>query len=164
MIRPPSSRVVVCSGPQRWRGRGVCGLSLLLQTPLPPGSHRCPVNWPVARKAEGAHLGQRSGMSPKAESAGDSSPTIVWYACERPVTRSLRQQSAAPATFVGTASWQTDVVWASVRECPLTSRGLTRSAVLPDWVVTSVGCDSGLQGQGCSKDSTGFSALSGHQP
>ena len=41
--------------------------------------------------------------------------------------------------------------WASVRECPLTSRGLTRSAVLPDWVVTSVGCDSGLQGQGCRR-------------
>jgi hypothetical protein len=34
---------------------------------------------------------------------------------------------------------------------PLTSRGLTRSAVLPDWVVTSVGCDSGLQGQGCRR-------------
>jgi hypothetical protein len=51
--------------PQRWRGRGVCGLSLVLQTPLPPGSHRCPVNWPVARKAEGAHLRQCSGMSPE---------------------------------------------------------------------------------------------------
>src|SRR6266540_169270 len=72
MIRTPSSRVVwgpcllrerACSGPQRWRGRGVCGLSLLLQTPLPPGSHRCPVNWPVARKAEGAHLGPCSGMT-----------------------------------------------------------------------------------------------------
>jgi hypothetical protein len=33
----------------------------------------------------------------------------------------------------------------------LTSRGLTRSAVLRDWVVTSVGCDSGLQGQGCRR-------------
>jgi hypothetical protein len=64
MIRTPWSRVVwkpcllwerACSGPQRWRGRGVRGLSLVLQTPLPPGSHRCPVNWPVARKAEGAH-------------------------------------------------------------------------------------------------------------
>jgi len=43
------------------------------------------------------------------------------------------------------------IPWASVRECPLTSRGLTRSAVLPDWVVTSVGCDSGLQGQGCRR-------------
>jgi len=43
------------------------------------------------------------------------------------------------------------LAWASVRECPLTSRGLTRSAVLPDWVVTSVGCDSGLQGQGCRR-------------
>jgi len=26
-------------------GPGVCGLSLTLQTPLPPESHRCPVNW-----------------------------------------------------------------------------------------------------------------------
>jgi GNAT superfamily N-acetyltransferase len=36
-----------CSGPQRCRGRGVCGLSLVHQTPLPFGSHRGPVNWPV---------------------------------------------------------------------------------------------------------------------
>src|SRR6266542_4482911 len=50
----------------------------------------------------------------------------------------------------GLTSWLA-VAWASVRECPLTSRGLTRSAVLPDWVVTSVGCDSGLQGQGCRR-------------
>jgi hypothetical protein len=47
------------------RGCGVCGLSLVLQTPLPPGSHRCPVNWPVGRKAEDAHLCQCAGMSPE---------------------------------------------------------------------------------------------------
>jgi len=39
----------------------------------------------------------------------------------------------------------------SSRMCPLTSGGLTGSAVVPDWVVTSVGCDSGLQGQGCRR-------------
>src|SRR3954471_8852288 len=27
-----------------WRARCARGLSLLLQTPLPPGSHRCPIN------------------------------------------------------------------------------------------------------------------------
>src|SRR4051812_26222314 len=33
-----------------WRARCARGLSLLLQTPLPPGSHRCPIN---SRFAEG---------------------------------------------------------------------------------------------------------------
>ena len=33
-----------CPGPQLTRGRGLRGLSLVLQMPLPPGSHRCPVN------------------------------------------------------------------------------------------------------------------------
>jgi hypothetical protein len=40
-------------GPQRSRGRGVCGRSLTLHTPPPPGSHRRPVNWPAARSATG---------------------------------------------------------------------------------------------------------------
>ena len=60
-----------CSVPQRSRGRGVCGLSPVLQTPLPPGSHRCPVKQP---DSEGAHLGQRSGMSPDATGAKSVNP------------------------------------------------------------------------------------------
>src|SRR5919204_2132025 len=85
MIRTPWSRIVwgpcllgerACSGPQRSRGHGVCGLSLLLQTPLPPGSHRCPVNRPVARKAEGA-LRQCSGMTPEDETVEMCDRTIA---------------------------------------------------------------------------------------
>lgn len=65
----------------------------------------------------------------------------------RGVARRESHRKMAKAVSAG-VKW---LAWASVRECPLTSRGLTRSAVLPDWVVTSVGCDSGLQGQGCRR-------------
>ena len=32
----------------RWRGCGGCDPSLVLETALPPGSHRCPSNWPAS--------------------------------------------------------------------------------------------------------------------
>lgn len=64
MIRAPWSRSSgdrfarerACPGPQRSRGRGACGLSLVLQTPLPPGGHRCPASWPVARSGTGVSI------------------------------------------------------------------------------------------------------------
>jgi hypothetical protein len=51
MIATTLDMVQLLSGPPRTRGCGACGLSLVLQTRLPPGSHRCPVKlWPRTRQ------------------------------------------------------------------------------------------------------------------
>ena len=51
------------SGNRACPGEGAyCDLLLVLQTPLPPGTHRCPVKQPD--RAEGVHPGRRSGMTP----------------------------------------------------------------------------------------------------
>src|SRR5918999_124376 len=81
MIRTPWSRVVwgpclLRNAPVPGRGAGgaaASGLSLLLQTALPPGSHRCPGAYaPDRLEMNGADPGQRSRVSPA--SIGGKSP------------------------------------------------------------------------------------------
>jgi hypothetical protein len=96
MIRTPWSRVVwgpcllgkrACPGPQRSGGRGVCGLSLVLQTPPPPGSHRCPVDRPVARSGTGQGRRASRRCLPRA------APVPARRRC-RPGRRPARSRSA----------------------------------------------------------------------